>query len=115
MGDPVSIQNSILENQIKKLNEIYSTDEKKSSYIYEKHKKLDNINNFLLIVYYILAIVTVIILFIKRKLKYYFIIIISFFILIYPLIIKNIEKSIYGYMRFFYYLIKGEPYQYERK
>ena len=112
---PVSIQNTILENQINKLNEIYSTDEMKSYYINQKVQTLNKINNFLFILYYILVILVSIFLLINKTLSYKVKIGIIILLGIYPLIIGFIEKYIYGYLRFLYYLIKGEPYRYERK
>jgi hypothetical protein len=112
----ISIQNSILTDQINKLKEVYSTDEKQSYYLYQKTQYLNKINFFLLIMYYILVILLSIFLFLTNntfsyKIKIAIVILLG----IYPLSIKFIEKTIYGYLRFLYYLIKGEPYKYERK
>lgn len=113
---PVSIQNTILENQINKLNEIYSTDEKQSYYINQKIQTLNKINNFLFILYYILVILVSIFLILTNKtLSYKIKIGIIILLGIYPIVIGFIERQIFGYLRFLYFLIKGEPYRYERK
>lgn len=115
MSTAVSIQNTILDSQINKLNEIYSTDEKKAYYINQKIQNLNKINNFLFILYYILVIVICIFLLINKTMSYKIKIGIIILLGIYPIIIGFIEKQIFGYLRFLYYLIKGEPYRYERK
>ena len=112
---PISIQNTILENQINKLNEIYSTDEKQSYYLNQKVQSLNKINNFLFILYYILVILVSIFLIINKTFSYKIKIGIIILLGIYPIVIGFIENQIYGYLRFLYYLIKGEPYRYERK
>lgn len=112
----ILIQNSILEKQINKLNEIYSTDEKQVYYISQKIQTLNKVNGFLFILYYILVILLSIFLLLTNKtLSYKVKIVIIILLGIYPLITVFIEKQIYGYLRFLYYLIKGEPYRYERK
>lgn len=112
----ILIQNTILENQINKLNEIYSTDEKQSYYIDQKMKYLNKVNSFLFILYYILVILLSIFLLLTNKtLSYKVKIVIIILLGIYPLVANFIEKQFYGYLRFLYYLIKGEPYRYERK
>jgi len=112
---PVSIQNTILENQINKLNEIYSTDEKQSYYINQKIQTLNKINNFFFILYYILVILVSIFVLINKTLSYKIKIGIILLLGIYPLVANFIQKQIFGYLRFLYFLIKGEPYRYERK
>ena len=111
----VSIQNTILDNQINKLNEIYSTDEKQSYYINQKIQTLNKINNFLFILYYILVILVSIFVLINKTLSYKIKIGIIILLGIYPIVIGFIERQIFGYLRFLYFLIKGEPYRYERK
>jgi len=111
----VSIQNTILDNQINKLNEIYSTDEKQSYYINQKIQTLNKINNFLFILYYILVILVSIFVLINKTLSYKIKIGIILLLGIYPIVIGFIERQIFGYLRFLYFLIKGEPYRYERK
>jgi len=111
----VSIQNTILDNQINKLNEIYSTDEKQSYYINQKIQTLNKINNFFFILYYILVILVSIFVLINKTLSYKIKIGIILLLGIYPLVANFIQKQIFGYLRFLYFLIKGEPYRYERK
>jgi len=111
----VSIQNTILDNQINKLNEIYSTDEKQSYYINQKIQTLNKINNFFFILYYILVILVSIFVLINKTLSYKIKIGIILLLGIYPIVIGFIERQIFGYLRFLYFLIKGEPYRYERK
>ena len=112
----ILIQNTILEKQINKLNETYSTDEKKAYYINEKVQLLNKVNYFFFILYYILVILLSIFLLLTNKtLSYTVKICIIVLLGIYPLIAVFIEKQIYEYLRFLYYLIKGEPYRHERK
>jgi hypothetical protein len=112
----ILIQNTILEKQINKLNETYSTDEKHAYYINQKVLYLNKVNYFLFILYYILVILLSIFLLLTNKtLSFKVKISIILLLGIYPLIAVFIEKQIYGYLRFLYYLIKGEPYRYERK
>jgi len=112
----ILIQNTILEKQINKLNEIYSTDEKQAYYIDQKMKYLNKVNYFLFILYYILVILLSIFLLLTNKtLSYKVKISIILLLGIYPLVANFIQKKIYEYLRFLYYLIKGEPYRYERK
>jgi len=112
----VSIQNTILDNQINKLNEIYSTDEKRAYYIDQKIQTLNKVNYFFFILYYILVILVSIFLILTNKtLSYKIKIGIILLLGIYPIVIGFIERQIFGYLRFLYFLIKGEPYRYERK
>ena len=112
----ILIQNTILEKQINKLNEIYSTDEKQAYYISQKVLYLNKVNYFLFILYYILVILLSIFLLLTNKtLSYKVKISIILLLGIYPLVANFIQKKIYEYLRFLYYLIKGEPYRYERK
>jgi hypothetical protein len=112
----ILIQNSILEKQINKLNEIYSTDEKQAYYISQKVQTLNKVNSFLFILYYILVILlSIFLVLVNKTLSYTVKIGIIVLLGIYPLVAVFIEKQIYGYLRFLYYLIKGEPYRYERK
>ena len=112
----ILIQNTILEKQINKLNETYSTDEKQAYYINQKVQNLNKVNYFLFILYYILVILLSIFLLLTNKtLSYKVKISIILLLGIYPIVANFIQKQIYGYLRFLYYLIKGEPYRYERK
>lgn len=104
-------QNQSLQNTIKNISEVYSTDDRKTIYENEKNAGFQTIYNYLLVLYYAL-IVLLGILFTNTKKKVTLrekIIILCLFIL-YPFVIDYVENIIFDIFIYIYTFIRGTTY-----
>ncbi len=109
INDSLVEQNTKLENQIKKVGEVYSTDYQKSNYQTTNVMYYKFLNNILFWVYYMLVFIILIILIqsnISRAMK----VLVAGAFIVYPLIINNIEILLYGVLKYIYAMLSGTVY-----
>lgn len=119
MTDPTQLynsvkwQNDILENQLSKLRDAYSVDNKKTTFLLSDVEYYVSINRIMNIVFYALCIPLIyFILFGKNAdMAIWLKAIIIFTVLIYPYIIGPLEYLILSVLLYFYALIVGSVYK----
>jgi predicted nucleic acid-binding Zn ribbon protein len=104
-------QNHSLQNTIKNVKEVYSTDDRKIIYENEGITRFKTMSFYLLIIYYILIVLLItFIMNTKKKVTRNTKIMLILLFIIYPFIIGYIENIIYRIFIYIYTFIRGEAY-----
>uniref|UniRef100_A0A6C0DQP7 Uncharacterized protein n=1 Tax=viral metagenome TaxID=1070528 RepID=A0A6C0DQP7_9ZZZZ len=104
-------QNDILENQINKIKDIYSTDNQRVIYQTVNLDRLSLTNTYLFIFYYILVLTLIIgLLFFIKNVPLISKIILILLVSLYPIVIYQLEKFIYFIFMYFFSFFHGNVY-----
>ena len=114
--ESVKNQNEIISVETTRLEDIYSTNNRRAQYTLPKYQWLVYINFFLWCLYYILTGFCIYLVFygkesqISRSTK----IMICIAFLVYPMVILTLEIGIHKFLVYLYALISGNPHQSEK-
>lgn len=102
-------QNKKLDNQFKKVGEVYSTDYQKSNYQNANVMYYKSMNNILFWVYYILVAVLTFLIVKSDSSRAIKALTVGAFV-VYPFVINNIEILLYGVLKYIYAVVTGTVY-----
>jgi len=105
-------QNELLKNNIKHVNQMYSTDNQNILYQMKKIENYKYFNKILVIIYFILMGISTIFIFKTKKISSWVVkIIIVILLVIYPFIIYYLESYLYNFFSYMVAFLNGETYK----
>ena len=104
-------ENTLLDIEIKRLKELYSTDDQKVNYQTQQMSILYTLNNFLFWVYYIFVITFAYFLYYNKDILLILKIAFMAIIILYPFIVYYIEHKIYKILKYIYFSLQGLVYK----
>jgi len=104
-------ENALLDMEINRLKELYSTDDQKVNYQMQQMSILYTLNNFLFWVYYIFVITFAYFLYYNKDILFIIKIAFMAIIILYPFIVYYLEHKIYNILKYVYASLQGLVYK----